>query len=96
MQDRLTRFEVAQIEQFLENHFEKNGQDILCAQLGQFVRRAISPKTIKSVGGLKSLVAVELSRSVELVGALPSDSLYRINVLGKDATHTSAECESVT
>lgn len=96
MQDRLTRFEVAQIEQFLESYFEKNGQDILGAQLGQFVRRAISPKTIKSVGGLKSLVAAELSRSVELVGALPSDSLYRVSAPGKGASYTAAECGSVT
>jgi len=96
MQDRLTHFEIAQIEQLLENHFEKNGPDILGAQLGQFVRRAISPKTIKSLGGLRSLVEIELSRSVELVGALPSDTLYRVKASGKGVSHTAAVPELVT
>ncbi|PMY41455.1 hypothetical protein C1Y35_07665 [Pseudomonas sp. GW456-L14] len=96
MQDRLTHAEIAQIEQSLQNHLKKNGHDILGAQLGQFVRRAIAPKTIKSVGGLQSLVTLELSQNVEFMQALPSDSLYRVKTSGAGVLPATAERVEVT
>jgi hypothetical protein len=93
---RLTSFEITLVQRSLETQLEKVGPDILGAQLGQFVRRAISPKTIKSVGGLKSLVDVELSEVVELVGALESDTLYRIKAPSHGTLHGAPNPVAVT
>lgn len=78
MPSRLAASEIAQIRASLLSNAEKHGPDIIGAELGQFVKRAVAPKTIKSLGGLKSLVGNELSGIVEYVDSLSSDTLYRV------------------
>lgn len=80
---RLTGTEIAKIQTLLNDHVQKKGPSILGAQLGQYIRRAISPKTIKFVGNLRSLVDNELREMLSFVEALPSDSMYRVTVPGQ-------------
>lgn len=93
---RLTTIEITLVKRSLETHLEKSGPDILGAQLGQYVRRAISPKTIKSVGGLRSLVGLELSEVVEFADALESDTLYRIKPPSHETLHGSPDSDAVS
>ncbi|WP_409313595.1 hypothetical protein [Pseudomonas putida] len=83
MTPRLTGNEVAKIQTLLNEHVQKKGPSILGAQLGQYIRRAISPKTIKFIGNLRSLVDNELRELLSFVEALPSDSLYLVSGPGQ-------------
>lgn len=83
MTPRLTGNEIAKIQTLLNEHFQKKGPSILGAQLGQYIRRAISPKTIKFIGSLRSLVDNELRELLSFVEALPSDSLYSVSCSGQ-------------
>jgi len=89
MPSRLAANEIAYIRTALVTAAAKHGPDIIGAELGQFVKRAIAPKTIKSLGGLKSLVGNELSEIVEYVDSLSSDTLYRLRVSDQGATYPS-------
>lgn len=75
---RLTHPEILQIYQSLGPYLKRSGSEILGAQLGQLVKRAIYPRSIQSVGGLKSLVSIELSDGLEIVGTDGSDTIYCI------------------
>ncbi len=83
MTPRLTGTEIAKIQTLLNEHVHKKGPSILGAQLGQYIRRAISPKTIKFIGNLRSLVDNELREVLSFVEALPSDSLYLVSGPGQ-------------
>jgi hypothetical protein len=86
---RLAASEIAQIRASLLSTAAKHGPDILGAELGQVVKRAVAPKTIKSLGGLKSLVGSELSGIVAYVDSLISDTLYRVIVSDQGSVYTS-------
>ncbi|AVJ25012.1 MULTISPECIES: hypothetical protein [Pseudomonas] len=83
MNPRLTGNEIAKIQTLLNEHVQKKGPSILGAQLGQCIRRAISPKSIKFIGNLRSLVDIELRELLSFVEALPSDSLYLVSGPGQ-------------
>ncbi|OOE10956.1 hypothetical protein BSR09_06690 [Stutzerimonas degradans] len=83
MTPRLTGNEIAKLQTLLNDHAQKKGPSILGAQLGQYIRRATSPKTIKFIGNLRSLVDNELRELLSFVEALPSDSLYLVSCPGQ-------------
>lgn len=87
MPSRLAASEIAQIRASLLATAVKHGPEILGAELGQIVKRAIAPKTIKSLGGLKDLVANELSGIVAYIDSLNSDTLYRVKVSDQGSFH---------
>ncbi len=89
MPSRLAASEIAQIRAYLLSTAAKHGSDILGAELGQIVKRAVAPKTIKSLGGLKSLVGNELSGIVAYVDSLTSDTLYRVRTSDQSTFYTS-------
>ncbi len=90
MPSRLAASEIAHIRVALVTSASKRGPDFIGAELGQFVKRAIAPRTLKSLGGLKSLVGNELSEIVEYVDSLSSDTLYRLKVTDKGPSYIPA------
>lgn len=96
MTPRLTSKEVAKINGLLIAHAHEKGPRILGAQLGQYIRRAISPKTIKFIGNLRSLVDDELCEVLTFVQALPSDSLYSIAAADNSGGHFNTDHLPVT
>lgn len=90
---RLSSSELFQIQQSIITILRNNGTDILGSQLGQFVARAIAPKTIKSLGGIRTIVESDLSDAVEFVEPRQSDFLFRIKL--KAAEHGREVIERV-
>nr|WP_314481431.1 hypothetical protein [uncultured Pseudomonas sp.] len=77
---RLTPEQINKVHQSLNASLRFSGADILGSQLGQYVARAIAPKTIKSLGGIRSIVASDLNDVVEFVEPRQSDFLFRITL----------------
>ena len=77
---RLTSEQAVKVHQSLNASLRYSGADILGSQLGQYVARAVAPKTIKSLGGIRSIVDSDLSDVVEFVEPRQSDFLFRITL----------------
>ncbi|WP_283181224.1 hypothetical protein [Pseudomonas svalbardensis] len=77
---RLTSAQIHKLYQSLNASLRHSGTEILGSQLGQFVARTIAPKTIKSLGGIRSIVDSDLSDAVEFIEPRQSDFLFRIKL----------------
>ncbi|WP_409319952.1 hypothetical protein [Pseudomonas putida] len=77
---RLTSEQILKVHQSLNASLRHNGADILGSHLGQYVARAVAPKTIKSLGGIRGIVDSDLSDVVEFVESRQSDFLFRITL----------------
>jgi hypothetical protein len=78
--NRLSAFEIQQIRLSLQFNLRNHGVNLLGSQLGQFVAKAIAPRTVKSLGGIRSIVETDLNDAVEFVEPRQSDFLFRIKL----------------
>lgn len=78
--NRLSAVEIQQIRLSLQFNLRNHGVNLLGSQLGQFVAKAIAPRTVKSLGGIRSIVEADLSDAVEFVEPRQSDFLFRIKL----------------
>ncbi|KPW41129.1 MULTISPECIES: hypothetical protein [Pseudomonas syringae group] len=77
---RLSSAENHKIHVALQASLRSQGVDLLGSQLGQFIAKAVAPKSIKSLGGVRSIVDSDLSDAVEFVEPRQSDFLFRIKL----------------
>lgn len=92
---RLTSLETQQIHQSLQFSLQNHGVELLGSKLGQFISRAIAPKTIKSLGGVRSIVESDLSDALEFVEPRQSDFLFRIKLKAAKPVRELIVCDTV-
>lgn len=78
----LTATELACLETLLAEHSNERGPVILGAQLGLLITKAIRPKTLRELGGLRVMASEHLSGLVQPVPAKPnsSDIAYQVKL----------------
>lgn len=93
---RLIPEQIAKIHQFLSDSLRHGGADILGSQLGQFVAKALAPKSIKSLGGIRAIVERDLADAVEFIEPRQSDFLFRIKLKPLEPVHELIEQRAVS
>lgn len=93
---QLTSEQCAKIHQFLSDSLRLGSAEILGSQLGQFIAKALAPKSIKSLGGIRTIVERDLADAVEFIEPRQSDFLFRIKLQPLDPMHEAIEQRAVS